>query len=1218
MFRLTFRSAMVEMNRTLKDVLLLIWLSFGVVLAQTDAQALRTFWLGLGGAKTQWQGSNPCQGNDFVGLSCSVASFPYSIDVSSSKVKSFINSSTGVIDPSVGLLGPRIQSLNLNGLGLSGNIPQAICNLTQLRVLSLDTNQLTGQLPACIGSMINLQTLSMFSNQLRTSIPDLSQLPNLNSLSLGNNVITSYAAFPSSVTSLDVQNCRLTSPVMDLLGNMTSLQTVSIFSNHLKGNLSGISHYPNITSFNAGSNQISGEFTEEWNQLSNLTYLDVGTNGMIGSLPANMNLTQINSLILNNNQFNGTVPVSIFTNSPKLKKLWLHDNDFDSIEITSTPYTAPSVTSIQLNNCKIGGSFPQLSGNFPNLIYLLMQNNFMMDDVPNYTFSFPVLNQLDISNNSFSVYPQAVNTIKALTTMRMNACYFNSTDFIISLPKLAILSITNARLTGQTIDVSQLPALNNLDLSFNSLSSTHPSLITSSVTTLSLQKNLFTSVPNLTGMRSLTSLTLFYNQITTISDYVYNLTSLQTLDLGSTNLGGPLPPLYLLPNLLKLTLVNNRLTGQLSSNFFSCNINWLDLGGNQLSGSLSWPTTSPMGFLSLTGNDLSGVIPSVKGWASLRVLNLNGNNFSSYDSNSLPSSVSTCDMTGNSLGCIPPPPCTSDSSTNGARLCGVLGDITVEIAKGYILAAENSTTVNRYFYLSIFVFIFETHLMVSKLPGLLTELTVALLKKNPNFSIISPDVNLTATTFSVTNGNALYITTPAAAASLPATAFQNQTSVTLVISSISANPFTQQDDRVTYGNIVGVSVYQKTTELSVVDSPNRINITIGSRSILPHDSNYTCLFWQEVSDSHWDNDGCDLLITSTSVVCSCTHLTNFTVGLSQERNESRSGVIVPAKNNPNTTIIIIAAVCGSVVVGVILFLVVIIIVRKRAAPRKNVIFESSGDSDKVDFLELIRGNGRTELWRGLYGGTNTVVIKKAIQSKHVQELFAEATTLKELHHPNIVMFMNQYFTETSSYFVMEYMDGGDLQRYLTKCSLSASNVLSIANQIAKAMTYVSDSGLVHTRLSTNKILLSELSGDEWIVKICGWSRCTNEGQATNEANCGYYTAPEALNDRVQRTASDVYSFGLLLWTIMKEGKQFLYGKTHKELMHIIRDGVIPPVEDQWDSQISSTISSCTLGNWVDRPSFRILTTRLGRTSQTKATMPRQPSAVRDAYGTIRI
>lgn len=42
-------------------------------------------------------------------------------------------------------------------------------------------------------------------------------------------------------------------------------------------------------------------------------------------------------------------------------------------------------------------------------------------------------------------------------------------------------------------------------------------------------------------------------------------------------------------------------------------------------------------------------------------------------------------------------------------------------------------------------------------------------------------------------------------------------------------------------------------------------------------------------------------------------------------------------------------------------------------------------------------------------------------------------------------------------------------------------------------------------------------------------------------------APEALNDRVQRSASDVYSFGLLLWTIMKEGKQFLYGKTHKEV-----------------------------------------------------------------------
>lgn len=228
---------------------------------------------------------------------------------------------------------------------------------------------------------------------------------------------------------------------------------------------------------------------------------------------------------------------------------------------------------------------------------------------------------------------------------------------------------------------SQLISLTNLDLSYNNLSSVHSSIKSSPIHQMSLYMNSFTSLPDLTGMKLIKSLNLSSNQLGSIPDYILNLTSLITLDLGDNHITGALPPLYQLINLTSLILVNNKITGQVSPKFFDCNLTSIDLGYNLLNGSISWSTTSSISSLLLNNNELTGVIPSVNGWVRLQTLDLNGNNLSSYTSNFVPNSLRYCDMTGNALSCIPPPPCTSDNSDNGVRLCGIVKDVTEDLAK---------------------------------------------------------------------------------------------------------------------------------------------------------------------------------------------------------------------------------------------------------------------------------------------------------------------------------------------------------------------------------------------------------------------------------------------------------------------------------------------------------------------------------------------------------
>ena len=65
----------------------------------------------------------------------------------------------------------RVKVLYLEGNQLSGSIPAALGNLTNLERLSLGGNQLSGSIPAALGNLTNLQYLSLEGNQLSGCIP---------------------------------------------------------------------------------------------------------------------------------------------------------------------------------------------------------------------------------------------------------------------------------------------------------------------------------------------------------------------------------------------------------------------------------------------------------------------------------------------------------------------------------------------------------------------------------------------------------------------------------------------------------------------------------------------------------------------------------------------------------------------------------------------------------------------------------------------------------------------------------------------------------------------------------------------------------------------------------------------------------------------------------------------------------------------------------------
>ena len=121
---------------------------------------------------------------------------------------------SGEIPTEIGNL-TNLTSLNLRYNQLSGEIPVEIGNLMNLTNLNIGNNQLNGEIPPWIGNLTNLTTLYLNNNQLTGEIPDIRNLTNLSYLDLSYNQLT--GEIPSEICNQyhytpNVGNNRLCPP----------------------------------------------------------------------------------------------------------------------------------------------------------------------------------------------------------------------------------------------------------------------------------------------------------------------------------------------------------------------------------------------------------------------------------------------------------------------------------------------------------------------------------------------------------------------------------------------------------------------------------------------------------------------------------------------------------------------------------------------------------------------------------------------------------------------------------------------------------------------------------------------------------------------------------------------------------------------------------------------------------------------------------------------
>ncbi len=198
----------------------------------------------------------------------------------------------------------------------------------------------------------------------------------------------------------------------------------------------------------------------------------------------------------------------------------------------------------------------------------------------------------------------------------------------------------------------------------------------------------------------------------------------------------------------------------------------------------------------------------------------------------------------------------------------------------------------------------------------------------------------------------------------------------------------------------------------------------------------------------------------------------------------------------------------------------------------------------------------------------------------VQRFYAEARSAAKLDHPNIVTVYQCGEHEGHHYFSMDYVDGTDLSRMITDRPLEKKTAVRYVRDVARAIQYAHDSGILHRDLKPANVLVDKTDHvhvtDFGLAKSVGnESGLTAEGAAIGTPS---YMSPEQAAGRVDEHnyATDVYSIGAILFTIVTGQPPFKASSTVQTIMQVIHRPapVASTLNPAIDANLDTIIDRC--------------------------------------------
>lgn len=157
-----------------------------------------------------------------------------------------------------------------------------------------------------------------------------------------------------------------------------------------------------------------------------------------------------------------------------------------------------------------------------------------------------------------------------------------------------------------------------------------------------------------------------------------------------------------------------------------------------------------------------------------------------------------------------------------------------------------------------------------------------------------------------------------------------------------------------------------------------------------------------------------------------------------------------------------------------------------------------------------------------------------------QKFKKEAMNLSQLDHPNIVRVTDSFEENDTYYYVMDYIEGENLNDYLKHNAVSQQEAVSIITGVSHALQYMHDTKhMLHLDLKPSNIMRRVSDGHIFLIDFGLSKHYSNSGQPETSTTIGLGTpgyAPIEQSNQAKsgefRPTIDVYALGATLYKLL--------------------------------------------------------------------------------------
>ncbi|NWW32021.1 EPHA8 protein, partial [Panurus biarmicus] len=217
-------------------------------------------------------------------------------------------------------------------------------------------------------------------------------------------------------------------------------------------------------------------------------------------------------------------------------------------------------------------------------------------------------------------------------------------------------------------------------------------------------------------------------------------------------------------------------------------------------------------------------------------------------------------------------------------------------------------------------------------------------------------------------------------------------------------------------------------------------------------------------------------------------------------------------------------------------------------------------------------------------------LKAGYTEKQRRDFLSEASIMAQFDHPNVIHLEGVVTRSKLVMIVTEYMENGSLDTFLRKHDgqFTIIQLVGMLRGIGAGMRYLSDLGYVHRDLAARNILVNS----NLVCKVSdfGLSRILEDDPDAAYTTTGgkipiRWTAPEAIAFRKFSSASDVWSYGIVMWEVLAYGERPYWNMTNRDVINSVEEGYRLPAPMGCPTTLHQLMLDCWQKERSERPRF---------------------------------